>query len=103
MTLLRLVFLLFFSFALDVATPSVSGPIEAFDGLEEEIHLTRARKAGRPASAQERSPDQRGASVQAVRRAARAPSAPQIRRTSGGSVRKVPPAIADSSTVPEDH
>ena len=103
MTLLRLVFLLFFSFAVDVATPTVSGPVEVFDGLEEEVHLTRARRAGRPTAAQERSPDQRRASVQVVRRVWRAPSAPHVRRTSGGPVRKAPPSVADSSAAPEDH
>ena len=102
MRLFRLVFLLFFSVAMDFATPLVPAQAEAFDGMEEEVHVTRARRADRLASSPHRSPTPRVASVENARRAWR-PRSPQTRRTPGRNVRKLPSAIVDSSSAPEDH
>jgi hypothetical protein len=103
MRLLRLVVLLFFSVAMDFAAPLAPAPAGAFDGMEEEVHVTRARRVDRLASSLHRSPRPRVASVENARRAWRPQSTPQARRTAGRDVRKLPSSIVDSSSAPEDH
>ena len=101
MVVLRFGIILLLSAVLDLPAPTV---LEALEGPHEAQVVARAPQAQSARSVRDVSapsaetPSQR--SEQPVQPTSRQPLA---RPTGGGWVRKTPPSVSDSSSVPEDH
>jgi hypothetical protein len=99
MRVLRWLFILFLSVAVDAVPPLVPNAVEAFESMEEEVQPGRQRRGLRRAATTGVAPVVHEARVRLVRRPEAkhpAPPAPANR------VRKLPPSTSDSASASED-
>jgi hypothetical protein len=99
MRVLRWLFILFLSVAVDAVPPLVPNAVEAFESMEEEVQPGRQRRGLRRAAITGAAPVAHEARVRLARRPQSthpAPTAP------AGRVRKLPPSTSDSASASED-
>jgi hypothetical protein len=102
MRVLRWVFVLFLSVALDAAPPLVSNAVEASESMEEEVRPGRHRRGLRRVPTTAAAPVPHEALARMVRRSQTVHPAPAAPTTLASRVRKLPPSATDSASVPED-
>ncbi len=92
-----------FSAALDFSSPPVPEALEGFEEFEEALHSARGSRSlrhVRDVSVPTAARQIRTESVPAMRRAVREPLS---RTVPDRRARKVPPALPESASAPEDH
>jgi hypothetical protein len=101
MVALRLVFFVLLSLALVVGTPPILEALEVVEG-EDAVHRLRTRKPVGPRLARI-TPNPTPVVQVAPASISRPATTPSPRPVTGGGIRKVPPALGDSQSAPDDH
>jgi hypothetical protein len=101
MPILRWVFVLFLSVAMDTAPPLAPSAAEAFESMEEEVQPGRHRRGLRRTATTDVVPATHEARARLIRRPQAGP-APAAPTAPAGRVRKLPPSTSDSASAPED-